>query len=101
MTDDQIAVQSATGVDLTLNIAGPGNGSYAFVIDWHIRFLLAGAWLLLAGFILKLSLNPRSQDALLSLMPAAINYFLYHPIMEVAMHGRTPGKRMAGVMLVN
>ena len=101
MTDDQIAVQSATGVDLTLNIAGPGNRSYAFVIDWHIRLLLAGAWLLLASFFLKLSLNPRSQDALLSLMPAAIIYFLYHPIMEVAMHGRTPGKRMAGVLLVN
>jgi len=101
MSDDQIAVQSATGVDLTLNIAGPGNRSYAFVIDWHIRLLLAGAWLLLASFILKLSLNPRSEGALLSLMPAAIIYFLYHPIMEVAMRGRTPGKRMAGVMLVN
>jgi uncharacterized RDD family membrane protein YckC len=91
MSDDQIAVQSATGVDLTLNIAGPGNRSYAFVIDWHIRLLLAGAWLLLASFILKVSLNPRSQGALLSLMPAAIIYFLYHPIIEVAMRGGTPG----------
>ena len=31
--------------------------------------------------------------------PAAI-YFLYHFILEVAMHGRTPGKRMAGVHIV-
>jgi uncharacterized RDD family membrane protein YckC len=101
MADDQVFVQSATGVDLTLNIAGLGNRSYAFVIDWHIRLLLGGAWLLLASFVLKLSLNPGSQDALLSLLPAAIIYFLYHPILEVAMRGRTPGKRMAGVVLVN
>jgi len=101
MADDQLSVHSATGVDLTLSIAGPGNRSYAFVIDWHIRLLLACAWLLLAGFVLQLSLSPRSQDALLSLLPAAIIYFLYHPILEVALRGRTPGKRMAGLTLVN
>jgi uncharacterized RDD family membrane protein YckC len=101
MADDRVFVQSATGVDLTLSIAGPGNRSYAFVIDWHIRLLLGGAWLLLAGYVLNLSLNPKSQDALLSLLPAAIIYFLYHPILEVAMRGRTPGKRMAGLVLVN
>jgi uncharacterized RDD family membrane protein YckC len=101
MADDLVFVQSATGVDLTLSIAGPGNRSYAFVIDWHIRLLLGGAWLLLAGFVLKLSLNPKSQDALLSLLPAAIIYFLYHPILEVAMRGRTPGKRMAGLRIVH
>jgi uncharacterized RDD family membrane protein YckC len=98
--DEQVSVHSATGVDLTLRIAGPGTRSYAFVIDWHIRLLLGCAWLLLSSFILKLSLNPRSQDALLSLLPAAIIYFLYHPIVEVAMRGRTPGKRMAGVVVV-
>jgi uncharacterized RDD family membrane protein YckC len=101
MADDQVSVQSATGVDLTLNIAGPGSRSYAFVIDWHVRLLLAGAWLLLAGFILKLNLNLKSQDALLSLLPASIIYFLYHPILEVAMRGRTPGKRMAGLRIVH
>jgi len=98
---DQVSVQSATGVDLTLSIAGPGNRSYAFVIDWHIRLLLGCAWLLLAGVILNLSLNPKSQDALLSLLPAAVIYFLYHPIVEVAMRGRTPGKRMAGLRIVH
>ena len=101
MADEQVSVQSATGVDLTLSIAGPGNRSYAFVIDWHLRLLLAGAWLLLAGFVLKLNLNLKSQDALLSLLPAAVIYFLYHPILEVAMRGRTPGKRMAGLRIVH
>jgi len=100
MADEKLSVRSATGVDLSLSIAGPGNRSYAFVIDWHIRLLLACAWLLLASFVLKLSLSARSQDALLSLLPAFVIYFLYHPILEVAMRGRTPGKRMAGLVLV-
>src|SRR5579871_2632596 len=30
--------------DLTLPIAGPGTRAYAFVIDWHIRLLIALAW---------------------------------------------------------
>jgi uncharacterized RDD family membrane protein YckC len=34
-------------------------------------------------------------------VPTMIIYFLYHPILEIAMHGRTPGKRMAGVRLVS
>ncbi len=98
--DQQISVQSVTGVDLTLNIAGPGNRSYAFVIDWHVRLLLSGAWLL-AAFALQLSLSMRSHDALLSVLPAAVIYFLYHPLLEVAMRGTTPGKRMAGIRIVN
>jgi uncharacterized RDD family membrane protein YckC len=98
--DERISVHSVTGVDLTLNIAGPGHRSYAFVIDWHVRLLLGGAWLLLAAYAMRLSLNVRSEDALISLLPAAIIYFLYHPILEIAMRGRTPGKRIAGVRIV-
>ena len=49
MSDEQLSVQSVTGVDLTLKLAGPGTRSYAFVIDWHIRLLLACAWLLAAA----------------------------------------------------
>jgi uncharacterized RDD family membrane protein YckC len=100
LIDEQLTVQSATGVDLTLSIAGPGTRSYAFVIDWHIRLLLAGAWLLVATLALKSTITLRSHDGLISVLPAAIIYFLYHPIVEVAMHGRTPGKRMAGVRVL-
>jgi uncharacterized RDD family membrane protein YckC len=98
---DKLKVQSVTGVDLTLAIAGPGTRSYAFVIDWHIRLLIAGAWLLVANVVLHAKLTWRGQDALLSLLPAAVIYFLYHPIVEVFMRGRTPGKRMAGVRILN
>jgi uncharacterized RDD family membrane protein YckC len=100
MTDDQLTVHSVTGVDLALSIAGPGTRSYAFVIDWHIRLLLACAWLLVAYYVFNVTLNAKSQGALLSLLPASIIYFLYHPILEVAMRGRTPGKRMAGVRIL-
>jgi hypothetical protein len=59
MMEDQVRVQGATGVDLTLRIAGPGNRSYAFIIDWHLRLLLALAWLLLATLVFKLSCSSR------------------------------------------
>jgi uncharacterized RDD family membrane protein YckC len=100
-SDDQLTVHSVTGVDLTLTVAGPGTRSYAFVIDWHIRFLVAAAWMLVAFYVLNFTLSPRSHDALFSLLPALVIYFLYHPILEVAMRGRTPGKRMAGVRILN
>ena len=95
-----LVVDSVTGVDVALPVAGPGARSFAFVIDWHVRLLLSGAWLILAAYVLKLSLSARSPGALVSLLPAAVIYFLYHPILEVAMRGRTPGKRVAGVRIV-
>ena len=101
MTDDQIAVRSVTGVDMTLTLAGPGSRSYAFVIDWHIRLLVALAWLFVTAVIGRLSMRAGSYEALFSSLPAAVIFFLYHPILEVAMRGRTPGKRMARVRLVN
>ena len=101
MTDDRIAVRSVTGVDLSLNIAGPGTRSYAFVIDWHIRLLIAAAWLLIAYYVFDVALTVKSQAGLLSVLPASAIYFLYHPILEVALRGRTPGKRMAGVRIVS
>jgi uncharacterized RDD family membrane protein YckC len=97
--DDQLTVQSVTGVDLTFTIAGPGSRSYAFIIDWHIRLLIAAAWLLMARYAFDATLTLKSQAALFSVLPAAIIYFLYHPVLEVAMQGQTPGKRVAGIRI--
>ncbi len=101
MADDQLTVHSVTGVDLTLSIAGPGTRSYAFVIDWHIRLLIACAWLLAAYYLFNVPLRLKTAGALWSVLPASIIYFLYHPVLEIAMHGRTPGKRMAGVRILS
>jgi uncharacterized RDD family membrane protein YckC len=105
MSSPQITLQTVTGVDVELTIAGPGSRSYAFVIDWHIRLLLTLAWLFVgqlvsSGGTLAMPDGPRSGYVLWVWMPTLIIYFLYHPVLEVAMRGRTPGKRIAGVRLV-
>lgn len=93
----------------TLEVAGVGARSYAFVLDWHIRLLAALLWIYLVAFLFydlsvfsKLFEEDRQNTtaAWVIFMPAAIVYFLYHPILETAMHGSTPGKRMAGVRLI-
>jgi uncharacterized RDD family membrane protein YckC len=93
----------------TLEVAGVGARSYAFVLDWHIRLLAALLWIYLAAFlfydlsVFSTLFDEDSQNttaAWIIFMPAAIAYFFYHPILETTMHGSTPGKRMAGVRLI-
>jgi uncharacterized RDD family membrane protein YckC len=106
MAAEELSVRGLTGVDMTLAVAGPGTRSYAFVIDWHIRLLLGLSWLLL-GLIVRLWLPHALGPAIRSppftfavVLPATLIYFLYHPVLEIAMRGRTPGKRMAGTRIV-
>jgi uncharacterized RDD family membrane protein YckC len=103
-----ITLQSVTGVDVELRIAGAGSRSYAFVIDWHIRLILALAWMFTTLFMYVGTLNLFDESApsgsfnqLAVWIPTAVIYFLYHPILEIAMRGSTPGKRMAGVRIVS
>lgn len=107
MTSQTIVLQSVTGVDVELRIAAAGSRSYAFVIDWHIRAVLALAWLFIALLVVAGNMNLFSQATNLHLgdmvvwLPAALIYFFYHPVLEVLMRGSTPGKRMAGVRIVS
>src|ERR1044071_10007580 len=100
MSSPQITLQTVTGVDVELTIAGPGSRSYAFVIDWHIRLLLALSWLLIGHLAyfggLRMSDNPGSGYMFWGWLPTMILNFFYHPVLEIAMRGRTPGKRIAG-----
>lgn len=99
-------VDSVTGVDVSLRIAGPGARAYAFVLDWHIRTILTVAVFVVAVLLYngRWSLQaPDDPDAawfLFVALPASAIYLLYPCVMEIAMRGRTPGKRMAGVRLV-
>lgn len=101
---DRLHIDSVTGVPIELPIAGPGGRSFAFIIDWHIRVLLAAAWM----FPLSLVVNNMSKGGtrvpgwleLLTWLPPTLIYLLYHPVLEIMMGGRTPGKRIAGVRIV-
>jgi uncharacterized RDD family membrane protein YckC len=107
--NDLIYVNSADAMSYALEIAGVGARSYAFVLDWHIRLLAAVVWIYLAAFLFyDLSVfsslfeedSANAAAAWVIFLPAAIVYFFYHPILETAMHGSTPGKRTAGVRLM-
>jgi uncharacterized RDD family membrane protein YckC len=101
-----LSVDSVTGIDVSLALAGPGARSYAFLIDWHIRLILAFAWYAAGALLfnraltLAAPLSPSGRWFALVLLPAAAIYFLYHGVLELAMRGRTPGKHAAGVRIV-
>lgn len=100
-----VRIPSVTGVDVELKIAGPGGRSYAFVIDWHIRFLAAAAWFIGGTVAYVGGLRIPGDEAgagytFIVIVPSAAIYLLYHPVLEVLLRGQTPGKRMAGVRLV-
>ncbi len=103
---EAVALESATGVELHLPIAGPGARAWAFIIDWHVRLVLACAWYFIAALAYNRDLSiaaPLDADGAwfgFVVAPPAAIYFLYHFVLEIAMRGRTPGKRIAGVRLV-
>jgi uncharacterized RDD family membrane protein YckC len=98
VNDELLHISGLTGVELNLAIAGPGSRSYAFIIDWHIRLLLSLAWMLGVWLLLRILGRPALMP--LIVWPALAIYLLYHPVLEILMQGRTPGKRTAGVRLV-
>jgi uncharacterized RDD family membrane protein YckC len=102
LATEELNIKGLTGVDITLRVAGPGTRAYAFIIDWHIRLLVALAWVLL-GLLIGLIVGSHFKSTvfpLLFALPALVIYFFYHPVLELLMRGRTPGKRMAGARIV-
>jgi uncharacterized RDD family membrane protein YckC len=105
MSADSLIVTSPTGVDVELAIAGPGSRAYAFVIDWHIRVLLALTWFAVAAYVQTGVAFVTGKSAPMAIaiatVPSLAIYFLYQPLLELLLQGRTPGRRMAGVRIVN
>jgi len=105
LTSD-LAVDSVTGVDVALPVAGPGARSFAFLIDWVIRTVLSVAWYVVAALIhngrwsIVAPLTPDANWFVFVVAPPASIYFLYHPVWEVVTRGLTPGKRMAGLQIL-
>jgi uncharacterized RDD family membrane protein YckC len=105
-SDPALNVDTNTGVDVSLPVAGPGARAYAFLVDWHVRVILAFTWYTIAALIFngrfKLA-PPLTNDAHwfgFVLAPALAIYLLYQSALELLMRGRTPGKRMAAVRIV-
>lgn len=105
--DEILSVRTPAGLDMQMEIAGIGGRSLAFLIDWHLRVLLALAWFLIGGAFYSavhdvdfLSEMDGSGFILAVLLPTAAIYFLWHPVLEVVLHGETPGKRWTGIRTV-
>lgn len=102
---DQLDIHSVDGTDIHLRIAGVGGRSFAFAIDWHIKTLVAAAWFISGWLIMGASaeadwIGETSALAFwLILIPPVLIYVFYHPVLELVMHGRTPGKRYAGIRI--
>ncbi len=103
---DSLVVDSVTGVDVSLAVAGTGARSFAYLIDLLIRTVLVTAWYVVATLLyngrwsLATPDDPEGTWYLSVALPATLIYLLYHTVLELAMRGRTPGKRMAGIRIV-
>jgi uncharacterized RDD family membrane protein YckC len=103
---DSLVVDSVTGVDVSLAVAGTGARSLAYLIDLLIRTILVTAWYVVATLFyngrwsLATPDDPEGSWYLYVALPATLIYLLYHTVLELAMRGRTPGKRMAGIRIV-
>lgn len=101
--EERLRIAGLTGVDVELTIAGPGSRSYAFLIDWQLRVLIALAWFCV-GWLLTHSAGalPTRHGVFgyTVVLPAICIYLFYHPVLEVLMRGHTPGKRRAGLRIV-
>jgi uncharacterized RDD family membrane protein YckC len=101
-----LVVDSVTGVDVSMAVAGTGARALAFLIDLIIRAVLVTAWYVVATLVyngrwsLQAPIDPEGVWYLYVALPATGIYALYHLVLEIAMRGRTPGKRMVGVRLV-
>lgn len=94
-----------TGVSLNLPLAGAGSRSYAYIIDWHIRVVVALLWIFgwtwVFGPEALGSLEESSRSSLLWLIIfPSLFYTLYHPVVEVIMNGNSPGKNIAKIACV-
>jgi len=99
-----LVVESATGVEVHLRLAGPGARSLAYVIDWHLRLVLGLSWFVVAAMTYNgaPSLLPHVVDpswVAVVAAPAAAIYLLYPCVLELVMRGSTPGKRMARIRI--
>ncbi|MEM9386450.1 MAG: RDD family protein [Pseudomonadota bacterium] len=113
-TAPSLELGAATGVSIDLPLAGAGSRGYAYIIDFHIRLVLPVLyWIVLsvlAGLgVVQLDVasgfdenTPTDPGFLLGFFGVpSLLFLLYHPVVELAMRGDSPGKRIAGIHCVD
>ncbi len=106
----ELSLAMDDGLDLRLHVAGPGPRAYAFLLDFKFRLLALGLYLGIGTSIYerlapidfeKLFDDAQKPYLFFIVIPSLVIYFLYHPFFELWMAGRTPGKRIAGIRIVD
>lgn len=98
MIEPHIELSTIDAVDVRLDLAGVGSRAYAFLIDWHIRAI--AAVVVGVGLFYGLAALGGSGSGRTPFLVAMAIYLLYQPVLEIAQHGLTPGKRIARIRIV-
>ncbi len=105
-----LRLPNRTGIEARLRVAGPGARALGFTIDAAIRGTLAVLWYLGGAALharlgdgvwsIEAPFEPGAAWFIGVLLPAAALLLLYHPVLEYALEGVTPGRRLAGTRIV-
>lgn len=94
LLDTTYNIGTPEGVELHLPIAGLASRSLAWLIDAGIKFF--------AFMILSIGLQFLGEVGIgVTMISVFLLLWLYNVLFEVLYHGATPGKRLAGLKVVN
>ena len=100
-SEDRITIATPEGVDLSLTLAGLGSRFTAALVDFAIQgaIVVAAAFLLFGGDALSEAVGSGFAAAAFSVVLMLV-IFGYDVLFEVLASGRTPGKRLTGLRVV-
>jgi uncharacterized RDD family membrane protein YckC len=93
--DSSLEALTPEGVAFLLSPAGFPARTLAYVIDKITQWLI-----ILAGYLILISFRKILGMWLMLILNFCVDWF-YHVICELAFHGQSPGKRAAGIRVVN
>lgn len=102
--EERYVTATPEGVSIGLLLAGPGSRSVAYIIDFVITETILGLLILLVALVAG---NDTSQTGWTDIAVAGVVVgsfvvqYGYFVLFEVAGDGRSPGKRMTGLRVVN
>ena len=104
VTSERLTIDTPEQVVLELPLAGLGSRFLALAIDTVVQAILYSVLILILVLSTLLSLFPVSVGSSWALALAVFVVFCvywgYFAAFEVAWHGQTPGKRMAGIRVI-